>query len=262
MDPFAPVSGLSIERYAELSAEVSAARGDPLKIAEAIGRAGVSAADWERAQAAWPARLADPAIGLALAGPFESHHHAVLDRLLGPAPDVPLEDFAAMLGEALAAGRPAMAQRRGMDALAWSRTSYRSRAALAADPGRLLACLALAEQVAQRRLAEAIPVGPAAPAPAAADAPNDRSRVFDQDASVAARAVGKAVVSGFDAFGSALDSMGKSLLGPSVGTRVLAHWSDGNKYPGTVAQIGKGQILVTMADGSQHWIPEAFVKAV
>lgn len=263
MDPLAAVSGFSLERYAELAAEVSAARAEPVKVAEALGRAGVSAVDWELIHAAWSARLADPALGLSLTGPFESHYHAALDKLLGPGVEVSSETFATMLGEALAFGLPAMAQRRGLDPLAWARTSYRSRAALAADPARLDACLALAEQIAQRRLAETIPVAAApAPAPAAAGATNDRVRGFDKDATVAAKAVGKAVLSGFDAFGSALDSVGKSLLGPGVGDRVLVQWSDGKQYGGTVAQVGKGQILVTMVDGTQNWIPEAFVKAV
>ena len=49
---------------------------------------------------------------------------------------------------------------------------------------------------------------------------------------------------------------------PSVGAPVLVQWSDGKKYPGTVAKVGDGQLMVTMADGSQHWIPESYVKAV
>lgn len=255
MDPFAPIAGLSIDRYADLSADVAAARGDALKIGEALGKAGVSAADWEMANAGWSARLADPVLGLPLAGQFEARYHAALDRLLGPPPDVPPEDFAAMLGEALMGGLPSMGQRRGVNPLAWSRISYRHRSALASDPARLTACLALAGQIAERRLAGAIPAGAAA----AAQSP-PAGRGFEQDATHAAKAVGKAVVSGLDAFGSALDQMGKSLMGPSVGARVVVHWSDGNKYPGTVAQVGKAQYLVTMADGAQHWIPEAFVK--
>lgn len=252
MDAQEPIAGLSIERYAELSAEVTAARGDPLKVGEALGRAGIALPLWEQAHAGWSARLADPALGAAIAASFEAPYHAALDRLLGAGPDVPPEDFVVMLGEALMWGLPAMVQRRGIDALAWARISFRSRAALAAEPGRLAASLALAGQIAERRLSGAVP-------PAGTKEPD---RAFEQDASVAAKAVGKAVVSGFDAFGSALDSVGKSLFGPGVGKPVVVQWSDGKQYPGTVAQVGKGQYLVTMGDGSQRWVPEAFVKAV
>jgi hypothetical protein len=255
MDPLAPIAGLSLDRYADLSADVAVAHGDPLKIGEALGKAGVPAADWERAHAGWSARLADPVHGLPVAGQFEARYHAALDRLLGPPPDVPPEDFAAMLGEALLGGLPVMGQRRGVSPLAWSRISYRHRSALAAEPARLSSVLALAMSIAERRLSGAVPAG----APATGS-PKDRA--FEQDASVAAKAVGKAVVSGLDAFGSALDAVGKSIMGSKAGDRILVHWSDGNRYPGTVAQVGKGQYLVTMADGSQHWIPEAFVKPV
>lgn len=247
MDPFAPIVGLSLEKMAEVSAHVAAARGDAGKIADALAKAGVPADDWEQANAGWSARLADPVFGLPLAVPFETRYHAVLDQLLGPPPDVPPEDFAAMLGEALMGGLPAMGQKRGVDPVAWSRISYRHRSALASEPARLTACLALAGQIAERRLS-----GTASGA----------GRAFEQDASVAAKAVGRAVVSGLDAFGSALDAVGKSILGHKVGDRVTVQWSDGKKYPGTVAQVGKGQYQVTMADGALHWIPEAYVKAM
>lgn len=267
MDPLAPIAGLPIERYAEVAAQVAAARGDARKVAEALAQAGVAPADWEMAHAGWSARLSDPVLGAPLAVPFEARYHAELDRLLGPPPDVPPEDFALMLGEALMAGLPAMGQRRGVDPVAWSRISYRHRSALASEPERLTACLALAGQIAERRLAGALPVGAGgagaagtSAAGAAGAAGTKKDHAFEQDASVAAKAVGRAVVSGLDAFGSAIDAMGKSLMGSSVGDRVIVHWSDGNRYPGTVAQVGKGQYQVTMADGSQHWIPEAFVK--
>jgi hypothetical protein len=254
MDPFTPIAGLSIDRYADLSADVAAARGDALKIGEALGKAGVAAADWTLASSGWSARLADPVLGLPLAGQFEARYHAALDKLLGPPPDVPPEDFAAMLGEALMSGLPAMGQQRRVDPIAWSRISYRHRSALASDPARLTACLALAGQIAERRLAGAVPAG--------TSPPTRTDNPFEQDAAVAAKAVGKAVVSGLGAFGSALDQVGKSIMGSKVGEKVIVHWSDGNKYPGVVAQVGKGQYHVTMSDGAQHWIPEAFVKPV
>lgn len=246
MDPFAPVSGMTVEKYADLSAEVASHRGDALKVGEALGKAGISAADWAQVHAGWSARLVDPALGAAVAGAFEARYHAALDRHLGAPPDVPPEDFATMLGEALMGGLPSMGQSRKIDPLTWSRISYRARTAAAGEPGRLKALLAVAEQIAERRLSGAVPLPPV--------------KTFEQDATVAAKAVGKAVMSGLGAFGSALDSMGKQLLSHPVGAAVVVTWSDGKKYPGTVAQIGKGQYYVTMGDGSQHWIPEGFVK--
>ena len=64
MDPFAPINGVSLERYAELAAEVSEI-SDPAKQADAVGLKGVSPVDWEAAKAGWTFALA------ILAGPFE-----------------------------------------------------------------------------------------------------------------------------------------------------------------------------------------------
>jgi hypothetical protein len=257
MDPFTPVAGVSLERYAALSAEVAVARGDGPRIATILGNDGISAADWEQAQAGWAARLSNPAMGLSIAVRFEALHHEALDRLLGPAPDVPPDDFAAMWSEALAVGLLAMWQARRLDPISWSRISHRARTALAAEPARLAASLAMAQLAAERRIA-----GPAAPAAAAQPGAKPTGQTFDQDASVAAKAVGKAALSGFAAFGAAVEGLGRQVLGPNVGAAVLVQWSDGKKYPGTVAKVGKDQLLVTMADGSQHWVPDGFVKAI
>ena len=276
MDPTSPVSGVTLEQYAALSAEIAACRGDASKVTDILARGGLSAADWELAQAGWAARLTHPGMGAAIALRFEALYHEALDRLLGPTPDVPSADFAALWGEALALGLPAMWQERHLDPLAWSRISHRCRVELSADPARLAAALAIAQLVAERRV-----LGPAQPAhartpssrpppptdgaadpKAAPDAAKPIVQKFDQDATVAAKAVGKAVLSGLDAFGAAMDGFGKTLLRPSVGAPVTVQWSDGKRYPGTVAKVGEGQLLVTMGDGSQHWIPDAYVKSV
>lgn len=85
-------------------------------------------------------------------------------------------------------------------------------------------------------------------------------QTIEKQAEQALHSVGGAMSSGFKELGSALDSFGKSLTKPKVGSRVLVAWSDGNRYPGTVAAVGQGQYLVTMGNGQQHWIPEAYVK--
>jgi hypothetical protein len=39
------------------------------------------------------------------------------------------------------------------------------------------------------------------------------------------------------------------------GARVLVLWQDGNRYPATVAQVAQGQVLCTMPNGAQQWVP-------
>ncbi|MDI1443885.1 hypothetical protein [Polyangium sp. 6x1] len=109
---------------------------------------------------------------------------------------------------------------------------------------------------------EPAPAPAAVPAPEPAPAPaQQQPKSLEQEATEAAKAVGGALKSGFDKLGHALDSFGRSLSKPGVGSAVLVAWSDGNKYPGTVAQIAQGQYFVTMSNGEQYWVAEQYISA-
>ena len=58
MDPYAPINGISLERYAELGAELDGIT-DSAQQVQKVGTLGVSAADWEAAKAGWTARMQD-----------------------------------------------------------------------------------------------------------------------------------------------------------------------------------------------------------
>lgn len=62
-----------------------------------------------------------------------------------------------------------------------------------------------------------------------------------------------------DALGNLFGGVAKAIAPPTVGTRVMVQWSDGQRYPGTVAQVAPGQYLITMGNGQQHWIASAYV---
>ena len=51
-----------------------------------------------------------------------------------------------------------------------------------------------------------------------------------------------------------------SLPPVAVGENCYVLWSDGNKYPGRVEQSAEGQCLITMGDGSQHWIANEYIS--
>jgi len=342
VDPFAPLHGIPLEQYAELLAEVADHPADPEQCAFAVAQKGIARSDWEAARAGWTARLADTALGGAVALRFVPLYQAALTRRKGPPPQVGFEDFAAMSGEVMAGGVEAMLRRHGLEAFRWSQISFQWHSAIAQNPASFASYVAMADQESARLLAGgaprpvpsfmapagstaptgtplpspaqqppaaqvaspampaaqvASPVMPAvqvaapqvtppqvtppqvtppqaaaahAPMPPLAGAYQDtppgaqqprpqQPQTFDRQAEQALHAVGGAMSSGLKELGSALDSFGKSLTKPKVGSRVLVAWSDGNRYPGTVAQVGQGQYLVTMGNGQQHWIPEAYV---
>ncbi len=136
-----------------------------------------------------------------------------------------------------------------------------SNAHQAADP------VAVTPAVAHTPVPAPVPMvnpapGAASPAPQApGQVTPAQAKSFEQEASEAANAVGSALKSGLSKLGGALDAFGKSLNKPSVGMRVLVAWSDGHKYPGVIAEIGQGQYFVTMTDGRQLWVPEAYVSS-
>ncbi|MRG93510.1 hypothetical protein [Polyangium spumosum] len=135
-----------------------------------------------------------------------------------------------------------------------------------AAPEEAAAAVAEAAAPAPSPSPASVPAPAPAPAPASVPAPApapqpQQPKGIEQDAAEAAKVVGGALKSGFDKLGHALDSFGKSLSKPGVGSAVLVAWSDGNKYPGTVAQVAQGQYFVTMSNGTQLWVAEQYISA-
>src|SRR5688572_23535446 len=97
MDPWAPINGISLERYAELSAAVSDTQ-DPAKQAEIVGGLGVSRADWDAAKNGWTARMQDMSLMGQVATRFMPLYQAALAKKKGPPPQVSFEDYVAMSG--------------------------------------------------------------------------------------------------------------------------------------------------------------------
>jgi hypothetical protein len=96
MDPWAPINGISLERYAELSADVSDTQ-DPAKQAEIVAQKGVSGVDWEAAKAGWTARMQDMSLMGQVATRFMPMYQAALARK-SPTPQISYEDYVSMCG--------------------------------------------------------------------------------------------------------------------------------------------------------------------
>ncbi len=103
MDPWAPINGISLERYAELAADVSDTQ-DPAKQAEIVGQKGVSGADWEAAKSGWTARMQDMSLMGQVATRFMPMYQAALAQKSGSSsggggpPTVSYEDYVSMCG--------------------------------------------------------------------------------------------------------------------------------------------------------------------
>jgi hypothetical protein len=96
MDPWAPINGISLERYAELAADVAETQ-DPAKQAEIVGQKGVGPGDWEAAKAGWTARMKDMSLMGQVASRFMPLYQAALARK-SPTPQIGYEDYVAICG--------------------------------------------------------------------------------------------------------------------------------------------------------------------
>jgi hypothetical protein len=288
MDPYTPIQGISLERYAELGADISDCPNDPEQQARIVESKGVARADWEAAKAGWTARMQDPANMGQIATRYMSLYQAALAQKKGPAPQLGFEDYVALSGCAKARGIQGMFAHYGIDMAQWTQIAGEWNAKIPADPARYGMFGIMVEQEGARIQAGGAPrpvpgcggaaAAPGAPQPAQpAYAPQPQAAYpqpqghpqpgypqqpqpqFERQAAQVGQEIGKGVAAGIGALGAAFQSFGKSVTAPSVGSRVVVTWSDGNRYPGTVMQVAQGQYLVQMGDGQQHWIPAAYV---
>lgn len=179
------------------------------------------------------------------------------------------EDYVGMSGAAKALGLQGMLAHYGIDIATWTQVATLWNARITADLTRFGSFGVLVEQEAMRistggppRLVAPAPAAsPAQAAPPAAGYPPPPGPSLEQQANVAANAIGNAAVAGFNVLGSAFGALGNAVAGVTPGARVSVLWSNGVRYPATVVQVQGTQVLVTMSDGRQLWVPSTNVAA-
>jgi len=132
MDPYAPINGISLERYAELSADVSDTQ-DPDKQAEIVSQKGVSRSDWEAAKTGWTARMQDMSLMGAVATRFMPLYNAELAKR-SPAPKVSFEDYVAMSGAIAALGYEQMLAHYKITSAQWTQIGVHWNGVIPTNP--------------------------------------------------------------------------------------------------------------------------------
>jgi hypothetical protein len=133
MDPFAPIQGISLERYADLSADVSDHTNDPEAQARIVEAQGVSRADWEAAKNGWTARMQDFSLMGRVAQAFMPMYQSALSRKKGNV-SVSFDDFVAMAGAMKALGYERMFATYGIDQGTWTQISGHWQAMMQGNP--------------------------------------------------------------------------------------------------------------------------------
>jgi hypothetical protein len=297
---YAPINGITLEKFAELSAEVSHTQ-DPEEQARHLETLGTPRADWEAAKAGWIARMQDIALMGQVATAYMPLYQAAIAKKSGMV-DVSFDDYVALTAALQAYGYERMLATYGLDQGAWVQIagSWNTRMGAnmmayanfhpmcAQEAARLRSGgvhkpVAIQKTSAQAGFSTAVAgaggvVDPVQPTNAAAQQAIAAQQYQNQmmasavQANVAA-SMASANGAAAAAYGQAAQNvgmLGRGMLGAmglgaiasgiGPGMAVLVQWPDGNKYPGNVTQVGGGQVLVSFANGQQQWVPESSVS--
>lgn len=295
MDPWAPINGISLERYAELSAEVTG-ENDKEKQAAIVGALGVSRPDWEAASAGWTARMQDMSLMGAVATRYMPLYQAALGRKRGGAPRVTFEDYVAMSGCVPVMGLAAMLAHYRLTDADWTQVAGHWNQVIPTNPQYMQYGIMVEQEAARIRAggaprplsgaapAHGAPAAPGAPPPtagaphgaaapgypqapggapgygAAAPYPYQQQAYYNAQAQDAGAQLGQA----FNSFGNAVGSFFDGAVGAfAAGSRVMVQWTDGQRYPATVTQPPRsGQVEVAFPDGRRVWVPQGVVSAI
>jgi hypothetical protein len=274
MDPYAPIAGISIERYAELGAELDGI-DDPAAQIQKVGELGVSAADWEAAKAGWLARMQDMSLMGQVATRYMQLYNAALAQKKGTA-SVGFEEFCAMSAAIQVFGVEGMMNHYGISQGDWTTISAHWLNELSRDPMNLAVRRnQLQEQEAQRLRAGGQPrevkidrSGAGAPVAGGASAfdPAAQGAMQMQAAQAqnqqwmaySAGVMNSGMVQAGMKMAGAMNMMGGgSALMP--GRAVMVQWSDGNQYPATLMQNNGAQCQVVFPNGENMWVETRFL---
>ncbi len=274
MDPFAPINGISLERYADLGAALDGLDKDKKGTAEVLAKEGVTVEDYEAAKTGWTARMQDMTLMGRVATAFMPLYQAALAKRKGGAARISYEDFVHV-----SALIKIYSFEGGMHASGLSMSDWTEAAgywtgqmsanmmqyaghnnALTQEEGRIRGGAPPRKISVTRDTSAAATAQPNAQAVIAQANMNPMAAAMQNPVMQQAQAQQAAIMQNPLGFG--LGQAANYLTGGIVaGSRVGVKWSDGNQYPGQVMQAGAGQFLVQFDNGSQQWIPEnALVK--
>ena len=285
-----PINGITLERFAELGAEVADSVNDPEACARIVESKGVSRADWDVASKGWIARMQDPALMGRVAMAYMPLYQAALAKKKGTV-DVSYDDYIALSGARAALGAPRFAAQYGLDDTTWYQIAGAWNAKIPTDPRYGMYGMQVEQEsnrIKQGGAPKAVTTtrtsggaavtntsgGGGVVAPVAERPPQNAQELENQmmaeavkqrvaqvqaNANAQAAAAYGNVAANVGFMGQAvlgMAGMGAIAAGIGPGMAVLVQWSDGKRYPGQCTQVANGQVCVTFGDGRQVWVPE------
>lgn len=186
-----------------------------------------------------------------------------------PAPHVTFEDYVAMSGCASVLGYEGMLAHYKLTPAQWTQIAGQWNAVIPTSPHYAQFGLLVQRESARLRAGgtpKSVTFGAPAPVPpgpnpyGAHPAPQPWPAQPQPYGGAQASNIGAQFGAAFAALGTAVGALVNSAVGAySIGAPVMVQWSDGNRYPGTIAQVHDGQLQVGFPDGRLVWVPESYV---
>lgn len=278
MDPYAPIHGISLERYAELGAELDGIT-DPAAQEAKVGELGIAAADWNAAKDGWTARMQDMSLMGQVATKYMQLYNAALAKKSGGKfKNCSFEDFCAISAAIQVFGWEAGMNHHGVSQAEWTQISAHWQGEMNKDPMNMgMRKNQLQEQEAARLQSGGQPkhvqffevdtggapagaaqggLDPAAAAQAHMAAGQQQAQHWQ---AYSAGVLNQPGVQGAMGMLGAMNKLGGG-DGLMAGRAVLVQWNDGNKYPATITQDGGAQMQVTFPNGNQMWVERQFLE--
>jgi len=262
MDAYAPINGITLERYAELGAELDGIQ-DPSQQRTKVETLGVNGADWDAAKAGWTARMQDPANMGQVASRYMQLYNAALSQTKGTT-SLGFEDWCYVSASIQVFGSEGALAHHGLSMSDWTTASAEWQTKLSQDPMNLaMQKNNLQMQEAQRLQQGGQPRQISVNRSGPGQAPAGGAMAYDAQASMQAQmqAVGASPAAmaqaqqAMAAMGIGGPGPGAGSSGPAPGSQVQVKWSDGNAYAGTVTQVTQGQAEVRFPNGQSVWAP-------
>jgi hypothetical protein len=274
VDPYSPINGISLERYAELGAELDGITDDAGQIAK-VATLGIAAADYMAARDGWTARMQDMSLMGQVATRYMQLYNAAIAAKKGVT-SASFEDYVAVSAAIQVFGWEGAMGHYQLSQSDWTTISAHWSTELAKDPINLaMRRNQLQESEAARMRAGGQPKPINVTRSAAGAAPAGGAAAFDPNAAQAAMLAGAAqnqaqwqaysagvmnrpeVQAAVQMAGAMNQAAGGSAL--IVGRAVLVQWSDGNKYPATIRQVSPTHGEVIFPNGQAMWVENQYL---
>jgi hypothetical protein len=273
MDPFAPINGISLERYADLGAALDGLDKNKAKTEEVLTAEGVTVADYEAAKAGWTARMQDMSLMGRVATAFMPMYQAALARRKGGASRCSYEDYVHVSALIKIYGFEAAIEAAGVSMSDWTEAGGYWNNTMSANMMQYAGHHNfLSQEEARiragggpRKIALTKDTSAAAQAAPNAQALQQQAMMDPVQAAMMnpayqqSQAAAAAIMQNPLGFG--LGQAASFMTGGIVaGSKVKVAWSDGNAYPASVMQAAPNQYLVQFDNGSQQWVPSNAVS--